>query len=189
MYTQCSTHPYIYIFIIWDLTWNPHCKSQNMFVTTSVTTRHTQSEQWQSEQESYNWILKSSHHIGASMSLCGKILLLLHTHTHTNTQERFPLVSTWVLGKREWHICPADFHCFFSEPVFHPSPHPFLCSSEKHQELVHGNVREGSNIKKQTADDCTTSLLVWLIKITIIFFLSKFSIWIFNQGKEREKRN
>lgn len=44
--------------------------------------------------------------------------------------------------EREGDICLADFYCFFSEPIFHRSPHPLLCSSEEHQELVHGNVRE-----------------------------------------------
>lgn len=90
----------------------------------------------------------------------------------THTPERFPSVSAWALGKRrkraKRNICPADFCCFFSEFVFHPSPRPLLCSSEEHQVLVHGNVRERARereilaLRNRTTDDCFTDFHIKL---------------------------
>ncbi len=78
--------------------------------------------------------------------------------------------------ERERDICPADFYCFFSEPIFHPSPRPLLCSSEEHQELVHGNVRE----RNRSTDECTTDLLIRFIKIT---FSCKRTSWFWLRCK------
>lgn len=55
--------------------------------------------------------MKSPHHIGTSMSV-GK------RKAHKDSEERFPPVLTWVLGRRGRDICLTDFWCFFADPSF-----------------------------------------------------------------------